>query len=76
MDAHFRNRAVTVSVLFLAIKAANTLDMHNSEQIGFQLPYLRDLKSSTLSWHSFPEWSSDCVALCFAYKGCQYVVYA
>jgi len=76
MDAHFHNGAVTLPVSFLPIKAANTLVMHNSEQISFQLPYLKDLKSLMLSWHSFPECGSDRVTLSYALKCCQYDAYA
>jgi hypothetical protein len=49
--------------------------MHNSEEISFQLPYIEHLNSLTFSWHSFSELGIDRVALSFAFKGCQYIVY-
>jgi len=39
--------------LFLPLTAANTLVMHNSNQITFQLSYLEDQISMRLSWHTF-----------------------
>jgi len=52
IDPHIQNGAVTVSLSLFPIKAANTLIMHNSEQLTFYLPYLQDQKSWTLCWHS------------------------
>jgi len=49
--------------------------MHNSDQITVQWPYLRDYKSLTLRWRSFPERGGDRVAISFAYTSCQYVSY-
>jgi len=76
IDAHLQNVALTVLAALLAIKDANTLVMHNSKQITVQLPYLQDVKSLTLHWHSYGECVIDCVAFSFAYRGCQYVAYA
>jgi len=76
IDTHFQNGAVTVSVTFSPVKAANILVMHDSEQIGFQLPFIKDWKLLMLSLHSFSEWGRDRVALSFAYNGWHYVVYA
>jgi len=73
IDAHFQNGAVTVSLSLLLIKAANTLVIHNSEQIASHLSYLQHWELLMLRWRSFSEWGCDCVAITFAYKGCQYI---
>jgi len=43
MDVQIQNRAVPKLFANVSIKAANTLVMHISDQITFQLPYLQDL---------------------------------
>jgi len=43
VDAHFQNGVVTLPLAILSIKAANTLVLHNSNEITFQLLYLQDL---------------------------------
>jgi len=55
--------------------AANTVVIHDTDYIDFQLLYLQDQKLSTLSWHSFPEWGSDGVDVSFSYNGCHYIGY-
>jgi len=70
VDGQFENGAVTVSLSVLRIMAANTLDMDNSEQITYQLPYSKDRKSLRLHWHSFSESGSHRVACSFADNGC------
>jgi hypothetical protein len=67
--------AVTVSIFLLAIKAANTLVMDNSEQIGFQLAYLPQKILLRLCWRSVSECGCYRTAVSFAYKGCQSVDY-
>jgi hypothetical protein len=48
MDAHGKNRAVTVLLSLLPIKAANTTIMHINGQVTGELPYLHDHKSLML----------------------------
>jgi len=50
IDTHFQNGAVKVTLALVAIMAANTLVMHNSDQITLQLPYLQFNKSWILCW--------------------------
>jgi len=75
VDVHFQNVAVTVSVSVLPIKAAHTLVMDNSEQIGFQLNYLPQKISLTLRWRSVSECGCYRAAVSFAYKACHSVEY-
>jgi len=53
VDANFQNWALTVSHSPLPTQAANTLGMHNGNQIPVQLPDLHDLKLLSLCWYSF-----------------------
>jgi len=53
VDAHSQNGAVTTPQYVLPIMAANTSDIHDSNQITVQLLYLRDPKSFMLHWRSF-----------------------
>jgi len=46
---HRKMMAGTLSLVILPLPAANPLDMHGSIHIDFQLPYLQDQKSLTLS---------------------------
>ena len=69
IDAHFQNVAVTLSSSLVRIKAAHTLVMDNSEQIGFQLTYLPQKISLTLRWRSVSECGCLHAAVSFAYKG-------
>jgi hypothetical protein len=75
VDAHFQNVAVTVSIFLLPIKAAHTLIMDNSEQIGLQLTYLPQIILLTLRWRSVSECGRYRDAVSFAFKGCQSVEY-
>jgi len=75
VDTHSQNRAVTVLLSNLPLKADNLSVMHNGHQITVQWPYLHDHKSLTLHWCSFSEWGGDHIAVCFAYKSSQYVGY-
>ena len=71
----FSGSAVTLLPSLLPIKAADTLVMDNSEQIASQLNHLHDQILWTLHWCSFSEWGCYLVAVCFAYKGWQYIYY-
>jgi len=71
----FSEWAVPMSLSLLPIKAADTSVMDNCEQIASQLTNLHDQKSLTLHWCSFSEWGCYHVAVCFAYKGWQYIDY-
>ena len=75
VDAHFQNVAVTVSISLLPIKAAHTLVMDNSQQIGFQLTYLPQKISLRLCWRSVSECGCYCATVSVAYTGCQSVDY-
>jgi hypothetical protein len=75
VHTHFKNVAVTVSISLLPIKAAHTLVMDNSEQIGFQLTYLPQKISLTLCWGSVSECGCYRAVVSFAYKGSQSVEY-
>ena len=75
VDTHFQNVAVTVSISLLPIKAAHTLIMDNSEQIGFQLTYLPQIILLTLRWRSVSECGRYRAVVSFAFKGCQSVEY-
>ena len=75
VDAHFQNVAFAVSISLLPIKAAHTLVMDNSEQIGFQLTYLPQIILLTLRWRSVSECGRYRAAVSFAFKGCQSVEY-
>jgi len=48
----FRFGALIMLLCLLPIKAANPLDMYNSNQITVQLSYLQDPKLLTHHWHS------------------------
>jgi hypothetical protein len=48
VDAHFENGVITMSLSLSALKAANTLVMHNYKQITFQLTYIQNQKSLSL----------------------------
>ena len=63
------------SLVFLPRKAANTIIMHHSEQVCYYLPDLQVQKLMTLCWRSFSQWGRENVALSFAYKGGQYLIY-
>jgi hypothetical protein len=55
VDAHFHNVAVTVWISLLRIKAAHTLVMDNSDQIGLQFTYLPQIILLTLRCRSVSE---------------------
>jgi len=75
VDAYSHNGAVTVMLMFLPIKAANTSVMPNSKQIAIRLLYLQDKKPCTLRWRSFSGGGSEIVAAIFTHKGGQYFDY-
>jgi len=53
VDAHTQTGALTVLLAILPIKAANTLVMHSSNQIIFDIRDLQDHKRLILCWRSF-----------------------
>ena len=76
IDAYSQNGAVPMLLYLLLINTANTLVMHNSDQITVRLLYLQDHKSLTLHWCSCLKLGGDRVAVSVAYKSCQYISYA
>jgi len=75
IGAHFPHGAVTVSLSFLPVKAADTFVMDNSEQIALQLTHLPDRKLLTLQRYSFSESGCYPVAVGFAYRSWQCIDY-
>jgi len=75
IDAHFHDRARSVSLSVLPLKEANTLIMYNNDQVTFQLPDLQDQKLLTLCRRSFSEWGREGVTLSFAHTGNLYLIY-
>ena len=59
----------------LPIKAANNSFMteYNISEVWF--PRTHDQKSLTLRWRSFSWWGREGIAICFAYEGCQWLLY-
>jgi len=57
VDAHVENWAVTASLSLSAIKAANTLVMHNCEQIASQLTYLQNQNHCHSVESHFQHWA-------------------
>jgi len=49
--------------------------MECNDQIAFELHDWQDQYSLTLCWRSFSVWGRECVALPFAYKASQYLIY-
>ena len=76
IEAHAKNRTVTVLLSLLPIKAANTSVMHKNDQVTCELRYLQDHKSLTLRWRACWEWGGDRIASSFANKSGQFVRYA
>jgi len=53
IDAHFQNGAVTILLSMLSIRAASSLDNHNSNQSSFQWPHFDDQRSVTFHGQVF-----------------------
>jgi len=75
IDPHFQDGAGSVSPLFLPQKAANTSFMDVFNQSPLRWPKMDSQNHFPLGCCSFWEQGSDHVAVCFAYRGCQYVGY-
>jgi hypothetical protein len=73
VDAHFQNRAGSVSVSLLHIKAAYTSFMNVWIQLPLRLPKVQDQKSLTRRRLSFSGWGREQFLLVFDYKGGQYI---
>jgi hypothetical protein len=52
IDAHAKNRVVTLLRSLFPKRAANTTVMHNNGKVTGELPYLHDHKLLTLHWRS------------------------
>jgi len=64
-----QNGAMAVLLSFVPIKTADTLVMHNSDQINIYLAYFHYQHFLTLYWHLCSELGIDYVAFCLTYKG-------
>jgi len=64
------------SLTLLPIQAAHTSIMGYCHHTTLPICKMPDHKPFTVHWCSFSEHGSNCVTLCLAYKGCQYVDYA
>jgi len=73
IDAHFQNRAGSVSLSLLHIKAAYTSFMNVWIQLPCRLPKEQDQKSLTSRWLSFSGWCRERFSPVFDYKGGQYI---
>jgi len=73
VDAHFQNRAGSVSLPLLHKKAAYTSFMNVWIQLPLRLPKEQDQKSLTRRWLSFSGWGRERFSLVFDYKGGQYI---
>jgi hypothetical protein len=73
VDAHFQNRAGSVSLPLLHIKATYTSFMNVWIQLPVRLPKEQDQKSLTRRWLSFSGWGRERFSLVFNYKGGQYI---
>ena len=73
VDAHFQNRAGSVLLSLLHIKAAYTAFMNVWIQLPLRLPKEQDQKSLTGRWLSFSGWGRERLSLVFDYKGGQYI---
>jgi len=72
-DASIQDRAVSLSLLLLPIKEANTSVMTICNQCPLWLPRMQNLKSLTLRWCSVPGWVREPLSTYFDYKGGQYI---
>jgi len=73
VDAHFQNRARSVSLSVMHIKAAYTSFMNVWIQLPPRLPKEQDQKSLTRHWLSFSEWGRERFSLVFDYIGGKYI---
>jgi len=70
-DAHFQDRAGSVSLLLWSIKEANTSVMTICNKCLLWLPRMQDLKLLTLCWHTFPGWGKERLSAYFDQKASQ-----
>jgi len=59
----------------LAIKAGKDKFMTEYDLLEVWFPRTHDQKSLTLRWRSFSWWGREGIAICFAYKGTQKLLY-
>jgi len=72
-DAHFEDGAGSVLLLVLPIKEANTSVMTICKQCPLWLPWMQNLISLTICWHSFPGWGREHLATQFDHKDGHYI---
>jgi len=75
VDAHFHERARSMSLSLFTIKVANTLIIYTNDHIAFDIPNFQDQKLLTRDWRSISEWGREREANSFCYKTCQYCRY-
>jgi len=75
VDAHFDDGAGRVLLSILPIKASKNTFMTKYDLSEVWFPRTHDQKSLTLRWRSFSWWGREGIAICFAYKGSQKLLY-
>jgi len=73
VEAHFLNRAGSVSLSLSPIQVAYTSFIIVCNQLPLSLPKMPDQILLTLHWLSFWGWGRGCISLVFDYKGSKYI---
>jgi len=71
-DAHFRDGAGSMSLVFLPLKVTNTSFMNVYNKSAVRLPKMLHPKLMILCWRSVSGWGRERVAILLASKSCQY----
>jgi len=75
VDTHFHDVAGRVLLFVLPIKAGKSTFITKYDLSEVWFPRMHDQKLLTLCWCSFSWWGREGIAICFAYKGSQKLLY-
>jgi len=75
VDSHLHNRVTKISCTALPEKATITFYMSSHLNTTLRSPMLHDQTSLTLRWCSFSRWCRKHIAVVFASKASQYIIY-
>jgi len=75
VDAHFHDGAGRELLSVLPIKAGKNTFMTEDNLLEVWFPRIHDQISLTLRWRSFSWWGREGIAICFAYKARQKLLY-
>jgi len=76
VEAHCHDGVIHRSCTVMDKKATTILYMYYVHKVILRLPLMEDKKPLILHWWSFTVWGRASVAIVFASKGSQYLIYA